>query len=62
MMNKRYQKPNLRVVCIENAHIVCGSIKRVESNAGLTYGGGGNGAARVKEQKDYNVWNDDWSE
>lgn len=62
MMNKKYQKPDLRVVCIENVHIVCDSIHSVQSNVSLRYGGGNTGAARVKEQKDYNVWEDNWSE
>lgn len=62
MMNKKYQKPDLRVVCIENAHLVCESLHSVQSNVNLRYGGGNTGSARVKEQKDYNVWEDNWSE
>lgn len=60
-MKKTYQKPDTMVVCVQNAQLLCNSVKSVESNA-VNYGGRKSGGeARVKEQTDYNVWDENWS-
>ena len=61
-MKRIYQKPDMTVVRIEHASLICESVNSVENNADINYRGAGNGAARVKEQSNYNVWDDDWSE
>lgn len=44
----------------ESAIMISQSINRISSNANLNYGGGASGSARVKENRSYNVWDDDW--
>ena len=61
-MKKEYQKPALRIVHIEHQQIICGSdaVTKVESgDAGIGYGGGGNGPNRARQ---HSVWDEDWSE
>ena len=61
-MKKNYQQPETLVVHIQHQCIICNSpLNSVSTNADLTYGGGSNQAARVK-QNNYSVWDDDWSE
>ena len=59
-MKKIYQRPDLTVVHIQHQCLICQSVTSVENNADLNYRGGGNDAARVKGQGDYNVWDDEW--
>ncbi len=58
---KEYQKPTIQIVPIRHSGIICLSgteVKGVSSaDTGITYGGGNNGAARVKERS---VWDDEW--
>ena len=63
-MKRIYQQPVITVVCVQNAQLLCNSIRSVESNADVSYGGKSSGpaSARVKEQTDYNVWDDNWSQ
>ena len=56
-MKKNYQQPMMRIVRIQNHSIICTSgggpnqVGRISSgDNGITYGGGNNGTARVKEQ------------
>jgi len=64
-MKKEYQKPTMNVVKIQQYSIICTSpLTSVGTNLGtdnISYGGGSNQAARVK-QNSYNVWDDDWAE
>ena len=61
-MKKIYQKPAITVVRIEHASLICESVSSVENNVNIYYRGAGNGEARVKEQSNYSVWDDDWSQ
>lgn len=64
-MKKNYIQPATTVVRVAvHGHILDGSpVRSVSSgNVGLNYGGGSNQASRVKEQDNYNVWDDDWSQ
>ncbi len=62
-MKKNYQQPMMRIVRIQHHGIICTSggsnkVGRVSSgDTDITYGGGDNGTARVKEQ---NVWDEEW--
>ena len=60
-MNKKiYMKPTMNVVKIQHqAHLLSGSIDSVNSNAGITIGGGGGGPARARSHG--GDW-DDWDE
>ncbi len=42
--------------------IITGSMNSVDSNAGIQYGGGGNGQGRVKEQEGDQFWDFGWEE
>ena len=64
-MKKSYLHPATIVVRVgieqmvaESVHSVCTNLG---SNATISYGGGSNGAARVKDAG-YSVWDEDWSE
>ena len=59
MNKKKYQKPIMQVVEILEASIICVSqVKSINGNAGLTFGGGGSGAARRPTR---DTWDDgDW--
>ena len=62
-MKRRYQKPTMNVVEIEAAQMMMAlseatSVK-TSDEVGITYGGGNNGAARVKANT---VDWDDWEE
>lgn len=62
-MKKNYLIPQIKVVKVGCANMIAQSIvTNVGGNASLNYGGGGSGAARVREQTNYDVWNDNWSE
>ena len=57
-MKKEYMKPQMEVVEIQTAQMLC--VSKVDSlggNSGLGLGGGSNGAARVRESDD---WDDEW--
>ena len=53
---KTYQRPQLRVFCIEGKTQIA-SISSVDG-AGLKYRGGGNGDARVKEDGGFDIWDE----
>ena len=60
---KTYQKPTIQIVPIRHASTICGTSNPLTSvntsnETGITYGGGNNGAARVREQS--NVWDEEW--
>ena len=58
---KAYQKPAIQIVPIRHTSTICSAsqVSSVNSNeTGITYDGGGNGAARVREQG--NVWDEEW--
>ena len=59
---KTYQKPAIQIVPIRHAGVICDSRSVTKVNTsnetGITYGGGDNGAARVREQS--NVWDEEW--
>ena len=61
-MKKNYVQPATMVVSveIESQVLQASRVSTVSGNASLNYGGGNNGAARVKEVN-YDVWGDDWS-
>ena len=57
-MNKKvYQQPRLQTTKVESQNqLLAGSVKSVDGNSGIKYGGGGTGAARAGEGGD--VWDD----
>ena len=61
-MKKEYKSPVMLAVNIHARHIMAIS---VQGDAGLKFGGAGDGteksAARVKSQGGYRVWDDDWN-
>ena len=58
MKKQTYQKPAMRVVKIQQAQMLCGSITGVEGgDTGITGGGPGSGPARARGFD----W-DDWDE
>ena len=57
MMKRTYRQPTMRVVSIKHTRIICGS-----GDWGVIGPGQPNQPAGVKEQTNYNVWDDDWSE
>ena len=61
-MKRVYQKPVLRVVKIQQTHIICASdpVTSVSGNADVDYGGGGFGPARARQHGGIG-W-DDWDE
>jgi len=59
-MKKKYLNPEMTFVQAESAIMISQSINRISSNANLNYGGGASESARVKENRSYNVWDDDW--
>ena len=63
-MKKKYMTPEQRVVELQHNTMLlqASPVTSVNSNAGMNYGGGNSQSARVKEQTDYNVWDNDWSE
>jgi len=50
-MKKKYMKPTMMVVTLQQQGIICTStsVSRVNSNADIDYGGGGSGPARVRQ-------------
>ena len=51
-MKRVYQKPVLRVVKIQQTHIICASdpVRSVDGgDTGIGYGGGGSGPARARQ-------------
>lgn len=61
MKKRLYSQPTLTALYPDCANMIADSLHKVEGNANLRYGGGGNQDARVKEQHNYNVWDDNWS-
>ena len=62
MVKKIYQRPEMNVVRVHHALMLCTSLNSVAGNADMNYGGGSSSeAARVK-QNDYSVWDDAWNE
>ena len=59
MEKKVYMTPAVQVLHIEESSIICASVDKVESNVNMKYRGGGNGAARTRQQ---GIWGDDWKE
>lgn len=60
-MKRNYQQPS---VCITPIHastvLAVSGMKSIQSgDAGITYGGGGNGPARTRRK---DIWEDEWSE
>lgn len=57
-MKKQYMKPGMKVVCIQQQCIICGSdVTRNSNNAGLNEDIlGGNGTARARQ---HSVWDDE---
>ena len=60
-MKKIYSKPTMKVVRIQQTHIICASVTGTDGNAGLNYGGGGSGPANARQRGGFD-WDDDWSE
>ena len=59
-MKKYYQKPEMTIVSLQQAGIICGSIKRIDGgDTGIGYGGGGSGPARGRRFGD---GDDDWND
>ena len=58
---KAYQKPAIQIVPIRHTSTICSAsdpVTSVNSNeTGITYGGGDNGAARVRE---HSAWDEEW--
>ena len=63
-MKKNYLIPEMCIVKVDGTNMIATSIQKVQSSTGvgIIYGGGNNGAARVKDATEaYDVWQDDWS-
>ena len=64
-MKKNYLVPEMYIVKVDGTSMIAQSqVSKVQSSTGvgITYGGGNNGAARVKDATEaYDVWQDDWS-
>ena len=58
-MKKTYLKPTMMVVKLQHQGIICTSdvIRGVNSDAGIGYGGGGRGSARVRGREEVD-WDD----
>ena len=60
-MKRIYQKPVLRVVKIQQTHIICASqVTSVNGNGDMDFGGGGSGPARARQHGGIGL--DDWDE
>ena len=64
-MKKKYMKPTMMVVTLQQQRIICTSndVSRVSSNADLDYGGGGSDPARARSYGGIdwdNEWDDEW--
>ena len=60
-MKKKYMKPTMMVVTLQQQSIICASdVTSVSGNADLNYGGGGSGTARSRSHGGSD-W-DDWDE
>ena len=59
-MKKVYLAPTMTVVRLQPQGLLMSSnFSTITGNAGFTYGGGGSGSARTREQD--NIWDDeDW--
>ena len=55
-MKKSYKKPEALVIDIEVSQLVC--LSNINSNVGLTPGGGGNGDARAPEMRRGSDWDE----
>lgn len=62
MMKKRYHTPSMEVVKIPGETRICeqslSSVRRIDGNASMKYGGSGNGAARARERR--TIWDTDF--
>lgn len=59
-MKKTYFKPTMMVVRLQQQSIICSSpVNRVNSNAGMNYGGGGSDPARARRHGGID-WDDEW--
>ena len=59
-MKKKYMKPTMMVVTLQQQSIICTSdVSRVSGNADLNYDGGGNGPARARQHSGID-WDDEW--
>ena len=60
-MKKTYLQPTMMVVRLQQQSIICTSndVSRVNSNAGIDYGGGGTGPARAR-QNNGTDWDNEW--
>ena len=57
-MKKTYLKPTMMVVKLQHQGIICTSeVRGVTSDAGIGYGGGGRGSARVRGREEVD-WDD----
>ena len=59
-MKKKYMKPTMMVVTLQQQSIICASdVTSVTGNADLDYGGGGSGPARARSYGGID-WDDEW--
>ncbi|MBQ4391696.1 MAG: hypothetical protein II826_01140 [Prevotella sp.] len=59
-MKKKYMKPTMMVVRLQQQGIICASpVSNVDSNADLNFGGGGSGPSRARSHGDTG-WDDEW--
>ena len=59
-MKKKYMKPTMMVVTLQQQSIICSSpVSNVDSNADLNFGGGGSGPARARQHSGID-WDDEW--
>ena len=54
-MKKNYQKPEMKIVGLQQAGIICASLTSIDST-GFIYGGGGTGGARARLLDDWDYW------
>jgi len=59
-MKKKYMKPTMMVVKLQQQSIICSSpVSDVNGNADLDFGGGGSGPARARSYGGID-WDDEW--
>ena len=64
MIKKAYEKPETKVMRIQQAQIICLSINSsgLDVDENLNYSGGsGDAVDAMVKRGSYNVWDDDWN-
>ena len=62
MIKKAYEHPEMRVVRIQQAHVICmSSVQATGLDDNLNYfGGSGNASDAMVKKNNHNVWDETW--